>query len=656
MGTDLMRTDLMRTRGERVALHTKKIIRNGLGLLVSLLVLVSIAAAPASAEGPTKILFLMDVSGSMNAKLPGGQTKLAAAKQAIKQVAGSLPPGTDVGLRVYGSKISQPKSVNPKACQDTDLVMPIGPLDRSKLNHAVDSFKAVGETPIAYSMTKAVGDLGTSGRRVLVLVSDGEEDCVKDPCPTAKKLAGSGVDIQFNAVGFDVSDKARKELKCIAGAGGGSYYDANESGSLTESLQKITTRALRPFRMTGSRVSGTPDPSSAPTLEAGQYLDSFPQSTTRRYYKINRQPGAGVAVSLTDVNAPVSDAGSETAYNLSLQTPDGTTCDTGNGGSTSYGSARVTTVVVGAPAPTGGSSLGGPCASGPLVLQVTPNRYLESQPFRIELLVSSTPPATNIADLPAPADKPTAGKKIPAAKHADHVIGGSSFVDAAPIGPGTYTDSIAVGETLFYKVPLTWGQQLRVTTELPKPGTPWSPSDTEGFYPGVELLSPDRAALDVQSKSVTGADGGKATFTSATAPVRYRNRESSDPAVRWASRDGDYYVAVSLGALQHDVTGRLMQIRLDVQVKGSKSGAPTYQTAATNSAPATPSADPSGRQQSSAPTSRVPTSPATATAPARTAGSGVGLPLVLGIVAAVIVVAGAGGMLISRRSRRKNSR
>lgn len=633
-------------------LQAKHTVRAGLGLLLSLVIVLAMAVTPAAAAGPTKILFLMDVSGSMNEKLPGGQTKLAAAKQAIKYVAGSLPAGTTVGLRVYGSKISQPKEKNPKACQDTDLVLPLGPLNRDRLDKAVDSFKAVGETPIAYSMTKAVGDLGSSGRRVLILVSDGEENCIADPCPTAKKLAGSGVDIQFNAVGFDVSSKARKQLRCIAGAGGGSYYDAGESGSLTESLQKITARALRPFRMTGTRVSGTADASSAPTLSDGQYLDSFPQSTTERYYKINRSPGAGVAVSLTDVNAPVSDSGSMTAYNLSLQTPDGTTCDSSDGGSVSYDSAKVTTVTVGAPAPAGsGGTPGGPCANGPLVLKVNPNRYLESQPFRVELLVSSTPPATNLADLPKPADNPDRSKHVPARKPARRVIGGSSFVDAPQIGTGTYTDSIAVGETLFYKVPLTWGQDLRVTTQMPQPGTPWSPSDTDGFYPGVELISPDRAILDVQSRSVTGATGGKATFTSATVPVRYRNRESSQTSVRWCSRDGDYYIAVALGALQHDVTGRLMRIRLNVDVEGTRSGVPNYDKV---SPTASPSADASGSAAASAPASSP--GATAATAEQRDSGSGIGVGTVIGIVAVVVVIAGAIGVVVGRWARSRTSR
>jgi len=196
-------------------------------LAAALSSITSLTGAHADEPEPTKVLLLLDVSGSMNEPIVTGGTKLAAAKRALTQVADALPPGTEVGLRVYGSKIAEPKSRNPKACTDTQLVMPPGPLEKSSMYRAVDSFAAKGETPIAYSMQKSVADLGAEGKRVLVLISDGEETCVKDPCPTARRLASAGVNLQFNAIGLAVNSKARKQLRCIAEAGGGSYYDAS---------------------------------------------------------------------------------------------------------------------------------------------------------------------------------------------------------------------------------------------------------------------------------------------------------------------------------------------------------------------------------------------------------------------------------------------
>jgi Ca-activated chloride channel family protein len=245
------------------------------------------------------VLLVLDVSGSMNEPIATGGTKLAAAKRALKQVADSLPPGTEVGLRVYGSKIAEPKSRNPKACTDTQLVMPLGPLDKSTMYRAVDSFTAKGETPIAYSMQKSVADLGAEGKRVLVLISDGEETCAKDPCPAARRLASEGVNLQFNAIGLAVNSKARKQLQCIAEAGGGSYYDASRSGDLSEALRKLAQRALRPFAMSGTPVRGAEEPADGPELGAGQYVDSYSASGGPRYpriddHRLHRQPGQSI--------------------------------------------------------------------------------------------------------------------------------------------------------------------------------------------------------------------------------------------------------------------------------------------------------------------------------------------------------------------------
>jgi Ca-activated chloride channel family protein len=110
-------------------------------LLVASVVLV-LPAPVAEADESTKVLLVLDVSGSMNERISSGGTKFAAAKRALKKVADAMPAGTQVGLRVYGSKIAEPKEQNPKACTDTELVLPIGPLDRRRMYRAVDSFTA----------------------------------------------------------------------------------------------------------------------------------------------------------------------------------------------------------------------------------------------------------------------------------------------------------------------------------------------------------------------------------------------------------------------------------------------------------------------------------------------------------------------------------
>ena len=135
--------------------RTRRGLRQTLLGVLALLVAATgllVTPLPAKAEDSTKVLLLLDVSGSMNERISSGGTKFAAAQRAVKRVANAVPAGTQVGLRVYGSEIAEPKEQNPKACTDTKLVLPIGPLNRRQLFRAVDSFEAKGETPIAYSL------------------------------------------------------------------------------------------------------------------------------------------------------------------------------------------------------------------------------------------------------------------------------------------------------------------------------------------------------------------------------------------------------------------------------------------------------------------------------------------------------------------------
>ena len=85
-------------------------------LLATLLVAAcvpALLAAPAAAQSPPagtpKILLAFDASGSMAADDGAGTPKIDAAQDAAVDLLGSLPPSTQVGLRVFGgTKPSRP--------------------------------------------------------------------------------------------------------------------------------------------------------------------------------------------------------------------------------------------------------------------------------------------------------------------------------------------------------------------------------------------------------------------------------------------------------------------------------------------------------------------------------------------------------------------
>ena len=639
--------------------HTRLRARRGLqhtllGLLGVLVAVTGLLASPlpAQAEEATKVLFLLDVSGSMNQRISSGGTKFAAAQRALKRVADAVPAGTQVGLRVYGSQIAEPKEQNPKACTDTKLVLPIGPLDRGRLFRAGDSDDAKGATPIAYSMEKSVDDLGPSGKRVLILISDGEESCGGDPCPAARRLAKSGVDLQFNAIGLSVNGKARSQLQCIAKAGDGNYYDANNTTDLEEAVRRITQRALRPFQTSGTPVKGTPDQAGAPQIGPGQYKDTYDASNTPRYYRITRTPGSTVTASIASIVRPYPTQNTE-FWTLTLTTADGTKCASRQITGFSWRSTAVVSGAVGSSETVPYSDETAPeaCASTPeLLLSLARQSPLGNEgPAPVELRIDEEPPITNLATLPGP-ERDYTGKAdaVRPAGRTTTELGGTSFSNATEVTPGSWQDSVAVGETVLYRVRLEPGQRLRVSAETPAPKSVWRLGAAEALTSRVLVYSPARVALAQQYANLQGRTSARVTV--ASPEVRVRNREVFQPAdvlepsVTTADVAGEYFIGLQLDPLQSFLSGRVMQVRLSLAVDGRPTGLPEYAVPSPTPVPTPP---PTAATESAVPTPLPTGAPAPPADDAGRLSPGV-LLAAAGIVAVGLV---AGALIVTRRRR-----
>lgn len=111
-----------------------RVKKRGIGTLATL--------PPPGEDRP--IHFILDASGSMMAKC-GDRTRFDVAREVIAKVVEALPAETPVGLRVYGHRF--PTTEPEKAAKDSELVIPIGKLDREKLGRILSRLRARGGTP-----------------------------------------------------------------------------------------------------------------------------------------------------------------------------------------------------------------------------------------------------------------------------------------------------------------------------------------------------------------------------------------------------------------------------------------------------------------------------------------------------------------------------
>ena len=241
------------------------------------------ASAQATSAAPARsVLLLLDASKSMNDDAGNGTTRLEAAKAAVDDLVDALPADAQVGLRVYGARVAQ--ASRRLGCRDTQLSVPVGPLDRAALKARVQALQGRGRTPIGRSLRAAAGDLPAGGKRTVILVSDGGDNCAPpDPCKAAAAVARGGVKLSISVVGLQVNERVRRELRCIADAGGGTYVDARDPDALRDELLAAIARAFRDYEPVGTPVQGGRARAQAAPVGRGQYLDSVRPGDERWY-------------------------------------------------------------------------------------------------------------------------------------------------------------------------------------------------------------------------------------------------------------------------------------------------------------------------------------------------------------------------------------
>ena len=264
------------------------------------------SARAQSADTRNRALIVLDSSKSMNEDAGNGGTRLDAAKQAVDEMLDRLPAGAPLGLRVYGSKVAE--SSREEGCRDTELVVPVGPLDKDAMRSTVQALEGKGRTPIGNSLLAVPDDLGSAeGRRTVILVSDGGDNCAPpDPCKAAAEVANRGIDLSISVVGLQVNDRVRRQLECIAKAGGGSYVDVQDAGKLGDELAAALARAFRDYEPAGTKVTGGAASQQAAALGAGLFQDAIAPGQ-ERWYAVDVPQGKRLFAAVTAI--PAVDAG-----------------------------------------------------------------------------------------------------------------------------------------------------------------------------------------------------------------------------------------------------------------------------------------------------------------------------------------------------------
>jgi len=193
----------------------------------------------ASGKQLTRILLVFDCSKSMVADY-SGKPRMEVAKQLLSQLVDSLKvsDNTELALRMYGFQTQYP----PGDCKDTRLVIPFSKNNGVAIKSKVSSVQPTGITPIAHSLNEAANDFPTGpGINMIILITDGIEECEGDPCEASANLQKKGIILKPFIVGIGLNPEQAKAFDCV-----GNFFDIASSESFNNVLNIIISQTLNP--------------------------------------------------------------------------------------------------------------------------------------------------------------------------------------------------------------------------------------------------------------------------------------------------------------------------------------------------------------------------------------------------------------------------
>jgi tight adherence protein B len=170
---------------------------------------------------------VIDTSGSMAG--PG----ITAAAQAARAYLSVVPADVRVGLITFSDKAHL-------------LVPPTK--DRGAVARVLPTLTASGETALYDGLLVGLEQLGSSGSRSLIILSDGADTVSHSHLPaalTAIKASGTRVEV----VGFKTADSQDSVLASLAAAGGGRFLPAGNAATMAAAFHSAATALAGQVRL-----------------------------------------------------------------------------------------------------------------------------------------------------------------------------------------------------------------------------------------------------------------------------------------------------------------------------------------------------------------------------------------------------------------------
>ncbi|MEZ5843357.1 MAG: VWA domain-containing protein [Hyphomicrobiaceae bacterium] len=176
-------------------------------------------------------MLVLDASGSMGI-VRHGQTKLDIAREAAARVLPDLTRKRRTGLVTYGGDPGQ-------RCGGIALRFPPMADSAGLIVAQLGHIEPAGQTPLSPAVMLAAETLNTAGKPgIVVLVTDGLENCGFSACAVGARIARELPNVRVHVIGFDLGSQNEAQIACLAQQTGGVYSATDTLEGLQQALKE----------------------------------------------------------------------------------------------------------------------------------------------------------------------------------------------------------------------------------------------------------------------------------------------------------------------------------------------------------------------------------------------------------------------------------
>lgn len=164
-------------------------------------------------------------------------TKIKIVQNVLSNVIDSISDrkNIEIALRSFGDT----KPYSAQDCMDTRLQVPFAKDNFLEVKSKIRALVPKGSSPISKALEEAAEDFPQTGnnRNIVVLITDGEDDCGHNVCRTSESLQKSGKFLKPFII--SISRNEEKELSCA-----GSFIETKNEIEFSQALNDVVAQCL----------------------------------------------------------------------------------------------------------------------------------------------------------------------------------------------------------------------------------------------------------------------------------------------------------------------------------------------------------------------------------------------------------------------------